>query len=268
MAEKRIASLPTLNKDNFPVWIWGLESALRTGRVWNEIFEEDPTTQLPPRCPDASTDPGEYIEYRDKALKACGWIDDAVGYEHLAITYKFRKANDAYGMLNAVKEKYSKKTAVNRHQALVKLLNAEKKPEESCIEFMTRVAQLQTHAKLLRPVDYTVDDLDNELSTQTLLANLDHDSQYYATTLALTPLNYDTVYRSMAERDENRSGSVPFAPRFLISSANAASDNANIATESDLCKLCEKQGHFVIKCPRLLGQSGEFHSVARWTSVD
>jgi transposase InsO family protein len=244
LAEKKIAALPTLNKENYPVWIWALESALRSGRVWNEIFELNPTTQCPPPCPNPSTDTDEYIIYMEKALKACGWIDDAVGYEHLALTQKFRKATDAYGMLNAINEKYAKKTAVNRHQALVRLLNVTKKPEESCSEFTTRMVQLQTHARLLRSTNYTLDDLEDEILTHGLLSNLDHTSQYYSTALSLTPLNFDTVSANMNERDENHSGSVPFATKTPISSAN-------IATESDLCKLCEKQGHFVINCPRL-----------------
>ena len=106
------------------------------------------------------------------------------------------------------------------------------------------MVQLQTHARLLRSTNYTLDDLEDEILTHGLLANLDHTSQYYSTALSLTPLNFDTVSANMNERDENHSGSVPFATKTPISSAN-------IATESDLCKLCEKQGHFVINCPRL-----------------
>jgi len=85
LAEKKIAALPTLNKDNFPVWIWALESALRSRRVWKEIFAVNLSTKLPPKCPTDPDDPA-YDVYMEKVIKACGWIDDAVGYEHLVET--------------------------------------------------------------------------------------------------------------------------------------------------------------------------------------
>jgi GAG-pre-integrase domain len=248
LAEKKIAALPPLNKDNFPVWLWALQSALRSGRVWNEVFALDPDTGLPPKAPD---DSDEYTIYLEKVIKACGWIDDAVGYEHLTLTEKFKVKNDACGMLNAVTLKYAKKTPVNRHQALVKLLNVTKKSDESCSEFTTRVTQLQSHIRVLRPASYSLADLDDEICTQRLLANLDHTSQYYSSAISLTPLDFDTVANSMNERDENAPGSVPFANKLPISSANIASDNANLATGDDVCRLCEKTNHFVISCPRL-----------------
>src|SRR5450432_4270396 len=94
LAEKKIAALPTLNKDSFPVWLWQLQSALRTGRVWNDIFALDPTTGLPPGCPPSSDIP-EYLAYTEKALKACGWIDDVLLYNDTATTEKFKDNNDA-----------------------------------------------------------------------------------------------------------------------------------------------------------------------------
>jgi transposase InsO family protein len=250
LAEKKIAALPTLNKDNFPVWIWALESALRSGRVWNEIFALHPTTKLPPKCPTDILDPA-YDIYMEKAIKACGWIDDAVGYEHLALTAKFKEKNDAVGMLDAITTKYAKKTPVNRHQALVRLLNVTKKSDESCSEFTTRITQLLSHFRVLYPVGYALANLEDEICTQGLLANLDHSSQYYSTALSLTPLEFDTVANSMNERDENHAGSVPFANKAPVSSANTASDTANLASGDGLCRLCERANHFVIHCPRL-----------------
>jgi hypothetical protein len=249
-AENKIAALPTLNKDNYPVWIWSLESALRSGRVWKEIFALDPLTKLPPKCPTDHDDPA-YDVYMEKAIKACGWIDEAVGYEHLAITEKIKQKNDAVGMLGAITTRYAKKTLVNRHQALVKLLNVTKKFDESCSEFTTRVTLLLRHVRVLRPVGYTLADLDDEICTQGLLSNLDHSSQYYSTVLSLTPLDFDTVASSMNERDENHAGSVPFANKAPISSTNAVSDAANLASGDGYCRLCERTNHFVIHCPRL-----------------
>jgi hypothetical protein len=140
-------------------------------------------------------------------------------------------------MWTVLKEVHSKQLPITRFNAYDAMLNIRKEEDESLSDLMARVEKAAELNKNLRPEGFTIDQLNDEMTSITLIhALIPENSNFVDGLMSLSSFAYSEVKEKVVlleNYQRNRPGEVPV-------SANAA----KASSMPQMCEFCQNPKHF------------------------
>jgi hypothetical protein len=192
MASSSLPTFAKLNASNYPTWCGEMQAWLRSQGVWCIVSGQSkaPTISSPPKD-------GEEAALNTWYLKS----DKAAGYIYLAVdeNQKIHFAtisDDSVKMWAALAAVHLQKRPGARFNAYDDLFSIRKQEEETLQSLMNRVETAINHIQDLRPKDFTLSSLDDELASMTLIRALpDEFSMFASSLLLLDKLEKSTIHQ-------------------------------------------------------------------------
>ena len=158
------------------------------------------------------------------------------------------KEEDPVAMWAILESVHLQKRPGARFNAYDDLFSIQKKEDESLQQLMVRIDEVMLMIKNLRPADFTLSHLDDELVCMAMIRALPESYRYLATSLQLADkLEKATLQQAFITEDINQrrhqSSSTPSLVTALAANAPQTSPNA-------LCEFCELPGHTTLLCYR------------------
>jgi len=235
-----------LNGTNYAEWAMHMQSVLKKAKVWRIVTKQETEpvaytvvnakgeqTTVPP----TRTEVNDFYNRRDQAA---GIITAAVeSGQHIHIQDISDDPADMWTKLQLV---HNKQLPITRFNAQNSMLNITKDGEESYSDLMARVEQASELNKRLRPKEFTLEMLDDEMKSLTLIRALPKEDKSFVDGLMSAPSwSYQEVKEKLILYEnfsKNRLEEVPV-------SANAAITSSSLPQK---CTFCEKTNHRTEDC--------------------
>ena len=233
-----------LNASNYPTWSGEMQAYLRSQGVWRIVSGDS-------KQPTLSSTP---TDAQEAALEA--WqlkSDKAAGYIYLAVedNQKVHFANisdDPVKMWTALASVHLQKRPGARFNAYDDLFSIRKLEDESLQSLMNRVDTAIHRIQDLRPKDFTLSNLDDELASMTLIRALpDEFSGFASSLLLLDKLEKSTIQQAFVSEESQRRHRASAAPN--VASALAATSSRTPASSTAECEFCGRLGHVLSGAP-------------------
>ncbi len=181
MSSNSMPHFTKLNATNYPTWAGEMQAYLRSQGVWRIVSGDS-------KAPKLSSTP---TEAQEAALDAWNLKSDkAAGYIFLAVedNQKVHFANisdNPVKMWDALAAVHLQKRPGARFNAYDDLFSIRKQEDESLQSLMNRVDTAIHRIQDLRPKDFTLSNLDDELASMTLIRSLTEEYSAFASFLLL-----------------------------------------------------------------------------------
>lgn len=239
-------AFPKLNSNNYGSWVDNAESFLGTKGLFGLIDGSDPEpSPLVVQAPTAA-EAKETSEWKQRKAKCSGEIWLMVEENQKPIIKKDK--GEPKAMWSRLRERYVQKKSGTRFDAYSDLFSIRLQENESLSDLVTRVDAALSAIKERRPLSFTIDDLDAELSSMTLIKALPFEFENFVTFLTLgddLSLNHVTTAFSNEEQSCRRR-------------AQENGDNPQLAMAAalkPLCYFCDSPSHIVRDCPEMKAAS-------------
>jgi hypothetical protein len=235
-------STPTfskLNASNYPTWVDNMEAWLMSSGLWRIVsgISIRPTPSNPP-----TEDNTALVEAWDiKSEKAAGWIFLMVE-DNQKIHFKGIKGNPMK-MWAKLKDVYLQQKPGARFNAYDYLFSIRKQEDEPHQTYINRVEEALKQIQDLRPADFTLANLDDELASMALIRGLPSEeySAFISHLLLLDKLEKATVHQALITEElqrQKRAADIPSnSQALLVTSAKPVK-----------CDFCSMNNHTVDKC--------------------
>jgi hypothetical protein len=169
-------------------------------------------------------------------------LDKAAGYIYLAVdeNQKIHFAmisDDPVKMWAALAAVHLQKCPGARFNAYDDLFSIRKQEDETLQSLMNRVDTASNHIQDVRPKDFTLSSLDDELASMTHIRALpDKFSMFASSLLLLDKLEKSTIHQAFVTEESQRRHRASAAPN--VSSALAAASLSSAASSTPECSFC------------------------------
>ena len=219
-----------LKEGNYPTWAGEVSAYLRTEHVWRIVTGEEEAPSKALRT--------EYLAWLDKSDLAAGTIflslDDSQKVHVRGIE------DDPISMWKALKEVHMQQKPTARFNAYEALFNITKSNDESLPAVAARVEKAMHTIKDLRPSEFTLNELDDDLACMALIRSLPPDqyASFRSSLLLLPSISMSVLKDALQAEESNRQPSA----------AAAAAVVATSKKQRPKCTFCDKLGHSIDKC--------------------
>jgi hypothetical protein len=237
-----------LGPNNYPTWSGEMEAWLRATMLWRLVSESSKSPTMPTAVTEAAT--ARLENWQDKEDKAAGWIFLMVEPEQRVHLESIK--SDPVAMWKKLNEVHMVKRAGARFNAYDDLFSIRKQEEESLQSLTNRIDSASRTIINLRSTGFTLDNLDEELFSMTMIRALPSDYANFVSALLLK----DKLDKSMiieafqTEETQRRRRSdtedTPTSNKALAASSSSHSHSHKHSTL--MCNFCEKPGHTQEKC--------------------
>ncbi|EMD31765.1 hypothetical protein CERSUDRAFT_77855 [Gelatoporia subvermispora B] len=232
MSSNSSPTVPKLNSSNYVSWCEGMQAWLCTKGLWR-LVQGSLTRAHLSATSEASTTPGTIIT-------AANWdhfVDKAAGWIYIMVEddqwiYLEGIENDPVSMWKKLAEVHLHQAPGNRWNAYDDLLSVRKQEGETLEALINRVEKAMKLCKDLRPGNFTLDNLDKELASMSMIRALPREE--YGSFISLLLLS-KTLTRRTEETNKCRSEA-------------ATRDQALAVLAKLLCNFCGAEGHTESQC--------------------
>src|SRR5215510_3977976 len=239
MASDHRSLFPKLGESNYSSWVGNMRVHLMTKEVWSLVKGEE--TQPSP------SEPKELKIWRLNRDIAAGEI--YLSLEPSQLVHIKNLEEDPVQMWKKLESVHLQKRPVTRFNAYDALFSIRKEDNESLSSLMSRVDEAMQHVQDLRPSKFTIDDLDGELASMSLIRSLSDDYRSFISSLMLLPqFDYATVKEAFILEEQNRRPRASSSSSALSSMATPAA--RGIKANNKVCDFCKLKGHLVEACFR------------------
>jgi hypothetical protein len=142
------------------------------------------------------------------------------------------------------------------------LFSIRKQEEETLQSLMNRVDTAINRIQDLRPKDFTLSNLDDELASMTLIRALpDEFSAFASSLLLLDKLEKSTIHQAFVTEESQRHHRASAAPD--VSSALGASSSSSAASSTPECSFCGMKWHIEAECRKYLKSKQDAQEAVR-----
>lgn len=251
MSEQTIKIKP-LSNGNYQEWSGEMRALLMRGGLWSVVSGKGTKP--------SATD--ELAKWETKVEKAAGEI-------YLAVESDQRihfngKEDDPKAMWDALQKAHLHQKPGARFNAYDELFSIHKADDETLLDMATKVGKAMSNIKNLRPSDFTLDKLDDELLCMAMIRALPESYANLASNLLLQKeLTKDVILQAFRAEELNRQRQANVGER-----ANRAGFSGHRGGRGGRggsrggyynsqgfrtklkCFLCGEEGHLVAKCPK------------------
>ena len=237
---ERNDDIQKLSETNYTTWSKEMAARLRKKGLWRLVKGER-----------SKPDPLE-TDYE-------GWLEDAekaAGDIYLCLDPQQRVhieglEDDPISMWNTLARVHLHKQAGTRFNAYSDLFNIVKKEDESLQSLMNRTSLAMTSIKNLRPKEYTLSSLDDELEIMTLVRALPDDYSNFSSALLLKDNLTKSVVQEAFKNEEANHLHRAKAEAAFKAQVFKASPPPSISSSSKAAKFCpihKSHGHSLEEC--------------------
>jgi gag-polypeptide of LTR copia-type/Integrase core domain/GAG-pre-integrase domain len=226
-----------LSNSNYAEWSGEMKAWLMKLGYWRLVAGKE-------KQPSGKSDPDTIEKWEAKAEKAAGEIYLAVENDQRVHFRGYEE--DPVRMWALLEQAHVQKKPGARFNAYDDLFSIQKNDDETLVEMAVQIEQAVGNIKNLRPKDFTIDKLDDELQCMALIRALPEEYSHFSTSLLLLDsLDKDKILQAFRSEELNRSRRMEVA--------NRAKANYNHAgtVRRGACHVCKKDGHWANKCPEL-----------------
>lgn len=228
-----------LHEKNYNSWSGDMAATLRREGSWRIVTG----TETEPLADDP-----RLIEYLKLADRAAGTI-----YLSLEENQKvhIRGMEDKPSLMwETLRDVHLQKKAAPRFNAYDALFSITKLPDESLPSLAARVDDAIHSIKNLRPEKFTLQDLDDELASMTLIRALPMDQfgSFHSSLVLLPQIDMRTLREALQAEENNHSS---LSPSLALSSASNSASAGTPSSSKAKCEFCGKDGHIMAKCFKL-----------------
>lgn len=252
-------SFPKLDSKNYASWSPNMEAHLATNGHLMVTTSVDPVFIPTQPGTDASIEERkEWRKYLEDKAAAAGdiWLAVEPG-QHIHIKAGF-DARDPAAMWAALKKVFQQKEPGSRFNSYDELFKLTKREDETLPDLLSRGSAALQAIKDLRPEGFTVENLDEELTTMAIIRALPGDYDSFVTTLIMNVKDKFTLDKLavafQAEESQRQARQSSIEP---IAVANASS------TSNPICFFCEIPGHLQKDCKRWQQAAAEARAAAK-----
>ena len=233
-------STPTfakLNNHNYRTWSGDMQAWLMSKELWMLVDNEEP-------CP-SSTDMESRVKWQKRAQKAAGELYLSVEQDQKSHFHGM--LSDPIRIWSTLRDVHMSKKPGARFNAYDELFSIRKQPNESLQSLCARIDVSMQNIQDLRPVSFTLKDLDDELHSMTLIRSLPDEYKSLSQSLMLLDdLNKTTIREAfLAEETNSRK-------RGEQHTSDLALFSSNTSTTKQECDFCGLEGHTSLECRKLV----------------
>ena len=197
-----------------------------------------------------------------KAQRAAGWIFLLV---ETSQTVHFKgKDEDPVAMWKALESVHLQQKPGARFNAYDDLFSIRKTEEESLQSLVNRVDAAIQHIQNLRPKDFTLDKLDEELLCMAMVRALPEDYSHFVSSLMLRDnLDKSTIIQAFHTEEISRTRRSAPQVSEVANKASAVGQTSKFTNRRQPfnpnipCKFCGQLGHWIPKCKLYLAKQAE-----------
>lgn len=225
---------PKLGEDNYITWSGNMKALLMQKRVWLIVKG----TRIKP----TNDKPSEQLIFDDDSNAAAGLLYLALLPSQQILVRDFME--DPVKMWKTLEDHHLQKKPSSRFTAYESLFNIVKEDNESLPALCGRVEAAMHTVRNLRPSDFTVQNLEDELACMTLIRALPAEQfAAFRSTLLLQPtITLEVLRNAFQLEEENRR---PSASAMALAATTSASANRAVPS---LCAFCKMPGHQQSNC--------------------
>jgi transposase InsO family protein len=228
-----------LNAFNYPTWVDNMEAWLMSSGLWRIV--SGVSTRPTPSNPATEANTALVEDWDIKSQKAAGSIFLMVE-DNQKIHFNGIKGNPVK-MWAKLKDVYLQQKPGARFNAYDYLFSIRKQEDEPHQAYINRVEEALKHIQDLRPADFTLANLDDELASMALIRGLPSEeySAFISHLLLLDKLEKSTVHQALITEElqrQRRAGDIP-------SSSQALSVTSGKPIKCDFCSM---NNHTMDKC--------------------
>ena len=232
-------TFPALSSSNWGQWADNMEAYLATKELWDYVDGSLPKPEAKDPANLTSAEKQELSDWKRKTAKASGEIWLSV--EDDQKVYMKEVKGDPTAMWKQLEAIHVQKKPGTRFNAYDALFNVRKGEIEPLTALMARADKAMQDIKALRPSGFTLNDLDKELLSMTLIRALPSEFDNFASSLLLlNSLDLDKLKSAFQNEESQR----------LSRNSTSAPTLATVAqpTTSASCFFCGRKGHFESTC--------------------
>jgi len=239
-----------LGPNNYPQWCGEMEAWLRANQLWRLVSG----ASLKPNCPaDASEALQTKAEdWENKSDKASGWLYLMVE-EDQRVHFKGIK-DDPVAIWKKLESIHMVKRAGVRFNAYDDLFSIRKKEDESLQSLTNRIDSAVLTIQNLRPKDFTLAKLDEELLSMTMIRALPDDyDNFVSSVLLLDKLDKEVIIQAFQTEETQRkrrsdAESTTPSAKALAAITPTPHNHSHNHSNTEKCDFCGRNGHTQAKC--------------------
>ena len=246
------SSTPTftkLNSVNYSAWAGEMSAWLKTAGVWRIVQGKStaPSTSSPPTAEQSKL----LEDWEIKSDKAAGWLfmmvepDQRVHFNGIS--------DDPVAMWKALETVHLQKKPGTRFNAYDDLFSIRMEENESLQTLLNRVDTAVNKIRELRPSDFTLDKLDEELASMACIRALGDDYSAFISSLLLKDnLDKATIHQAFVTEETQRKRRAVDSSHLAMSALSSFKEKKSPA--GPLCRYCKRPGHIQANCYLYVGK--------------
>ncbi|THH26789.1 hypothetical protein EUX98_g7389 [Antrodiella citrinella] len=236
MSDSTLSNITPLSDHNFSTWKPEIAALLRAKGLWRIVNG----TAASPKADDVD----KVAAYQEKQDKAAGLL--ALSLSSAQRIHIQGIEDDPAKIWKKLEDVHMEKIAGSRFNAYDELFSVRLSDSEAPTTLIPKVDEIIKRIQGLRPSDFSVEKLDKELATMTLLKALPDSYNHLVSTLLMQKdLSLDMVHSALKREEINRK------PRASPSSDGSALKATAIAKSSTKCDFCDYTNHTTAECRSL-----------------
>jgi Reverse transcriptase (RNA-dependent DNA polymerase)/gag-polypeptide of LTR copia-type/GAG-pre-integrase domain/Integrase core domain len=257
-----------LGTDNYNQWSGEMKAWLRANQLWQIVSGQKLRPTISSTSSNQEMQEALQNVWDEKAEKAAGWIYLMV--ETSQTVHLKGKEDDPVAMWKALESVHLQQKPGARFNAYDDLFSIRKTEEESLQSLVNRVDAAMQHIKNLRPKDFTLDKLDEELLCMTMIRSLPEDYSHFVSSLMLSDKLDKTIVTQAFHTEEMQRTrrSAPQVSEVANKASAAGHHKSNTHTNNNPnnkkqhrpklpCHFCGQLGHWLPRCSLFLAKQTE-----------
>jgi len=235
-------TFPSLSGTNYATWADNMEAYLCTKDLFTVTDGSEPEPQLADATKPTATEVKDLRVWKSRKAKASGELWLAVEDEQK--THIKELKGDPVEMWKKLKEVHLQQRPGACFNAYDALFQIRKQENKSLTALMARAHSALQLIQELRPANFTVKTLDEELECMALIHALPQEHNNFASSLLLLDSLDLNKLRSAFQNEESQRTARNLDPTSPLMALQAGSNSAN-------CYFCNSPDHFLRDCPKM-----------------
>ena len=266
MPSSKGPEITKLGATNYNQWSGEMQAWLRANQLWQIVSGQRERPEYASPCTSSQQERQE--AWDDKAEKAAGWIYLMV--ETSQTVHLKGLEDDPVAMWDKLKSIHLQQRPGARFNAYDDLFSIRKLEEESLQSLANRVDTAMQQIQNLRPKDFSLDKLDEELLCMAMIRALPEDYSHFVSTLMLSD-KLDRALITQAFHTEETQRIRRSSPQVSEVANKASSSTSNKyvgqrrkpkSPSGPTCYFCGQQGHVVSACKLYTTKQAEAKAMA------
>ena len=234
-----LTSSDKLGECNYHSWAIKMRALLMSKKLWMYVKGIIPK-------PDSASP--LLMDWQSNAYAAAGLI--MLNLQDSQLTHISGTEDDPQLIWDTLEAVHIQKRPNSRFMAYSNLLNISKLPEESLPAVTTRIEQAIKDVVALRPKDYDLTKLDDDLACMAMLRCLPPDYSSFVSTISLMDtISMDKLKTAFITEESNRKAFQAHSPVSTINLVSSSSTAKKSNTRKPyFCNWCERTGHTEERC--------------------